>query len=585
MSVFKSFLVAMVALAAAATSAAAQFSTSTFGGGANAVPSFVPQFGGMQTTSPMTIGRPVNGAAAAAQAAAAAAIGAADTQPNSPHNHMQLHGLAGYNATGIVAGTGSLNFTTTWTPNSAGQTPDLDTHVLLAPGYGPYTVSGGQSPFGVNTATRPWPYGSAEFERNVYYVQPTIAFAGATATFSGDVDGSTTLTGNCARSGGACEEVRITGTVPGGEYRQDTYRPLARPGTPANPSGAGSTYQTTVWATPGVVVDSVTVNGVRQFANQLGDFRTAAMSGSLLTDTGRSPEVVVNVRNVSPHAEGALSGSRWVRGQQSSLGRPIRARATAGASDQSDGSRVAVVASRNVSQRSHAPLAAITPPGIPAPQPSPGPDVPLSLPSPFKQWLPAVYGTVQDNAASIAFDITEGVANINALVNAAKVLTRAKNLYQPELSVIAESKDAERALNGILLSPRTSKAANLLERGKVLAIGTSRIAKVADFIPAAIEGYSEGSYKGAALAVAMHADNFAAATVANSAGAAATAAGVVAVAAIIGTTLPVATVTTLAVIGGIAVSLAASELYDGSALDKWLNTKVDQDAAGPAGPQ
>lgn len=315
MSVFKSFLFAMVALAAAATSAAAQFSTSTFGGGANAVPSFVPQFGGMQTTSPMTIGRPVNGAAAAAQAAAAAAIGAADTQPNSPHNHMQLHGLAGYNATGIVAGTGSLNFTTTWTPNSAGQTPDLDTHVLLAPGYGPYTVSGGQSPFGVNTATRPWPYGSAEFERNVYYVQPTIAFAGATATFSGDVDGSTTLTGNCARSGGACEEVRITGTVPGGEYRQDTYRPLARPGTPANPSGAGSTYQTTVWATPGVVVDSVTVNGVRQFANQLGDFRTAAMSGSLLTDTGRSPEVVVNVRNVSPHAEGALQGNQWVRGQ------------------------------------------------------------------------------------------------------------------------------------------------------------------------------------------------------------------------------------------------------------------------------
>jgi hypothetical protein len=277
----------------------------------------------MQTTTPMTIGRPVNGAAIAAQAAADAANGSPDTQPNSPHNHMQWHGLAGYNGTGITAGTGSLNFTTTWTPNSAGQTPDLDTHVLLAPGYGPYTVSGGQSPFGVNTATRPWPYGSAEFERNVYYVQPTITFAGATATFSGDVDGSTTLTGNCARSGGACEEVRITGTVPGGEYRQDTYRPLARPLSPANPSGTGSTYQTTVWATPGVVIDSVTVNGVRQFANQLGDFRTAAMSGSLLTDTGRSPEVVVNVRNVSPHAEGALSGSQWVRGQLSSLARPI----------------------------------------------------------------------------------------------------------------------------------------------------------------------------------------------------------------------------------------------------------------------
>jgi hypothetical protein len=306
--------VVSAALALVIGPAEAQFTTSTFGGGGNTVPSFVPQFGGMQTTTPMTIGRSVNGAAAA-QAAAEAASGAADTQPNSPHNHMQWHGLTGYNGTGIAAGTGSLNFTTTWTENSAGQTPDLDSHVLLAPGYGPYTVSGGQSPFGVNTATRPWPYGSAEFERNVYYVQPTITFAGATATFSGDVDGSTTLTGNCARSGGACEEVRITGTVPGGEYRQDTYRPLARPSTPANPSGVGSTYQTTVWATPGVVIDSVTVNGVRQYANQLGDFRTAAMSGSLLTDTGRSPEVVVNVRNVSPHAEGTLSGSQWVRGQ------------------------------------------------------------------------------------------------------------------------------------------------------------------------------------------------------------------------------------------------------------------------------
>ena len=102
-------------------------------------------------------------------------------QASSPHNHVQNHGFTPPNTTGVPAGSGSLNFTTTWTPNSSGQTPDIDTHVLLPAGNAPYTVSNGQNPVGVNTPTRPWPLGSAEFPRNVYYVQPTISFNGATA--------------------------------------------------------------------------------------------------------------------------------------------------------------------------------------------------------------------------------------------------------------------------------------------------------------------------------------------------------------------------------------------------------------------
>lgn len=223
------------------------------------------------------------------------------------HDHgCRYHGAAAHNSTGVQASPdGSLNFTTTWTPNASSQTPDLDAHVLLQDGAGPYTVTGGSSPIGVNTPFRPWAHGTPQFERNVYYVQPTITYNGgaAQATFSGDVHAGSP-SGNCALTGsGICEEVRILGDIPDGDTHQQTYRPTNVPGDPPNPSGVGSTYVTQIWSTPGYVIDKVTVGGTEVFADHRGIYNSGA-GNTILTDTTSSPEVVVTGRQVSVHAEG-----------------------------------------------------------------------------------------------------------------------------------------------------------------------------------------------------------------------------------------------------------------------------------------
>jgi hypothetical protein len=229
-------------------------------------------------------------------------------QTNRPRaaQHQTLGSHAQYHGFGVVSN--SLNFSTSWTPNSAGQVPDLDTHVLLPAAVGGYTVVGGQSPLGVNTPHRPWAFGTLEFERNVYYVQPTISFNGTTATaqISQDVDGKVSSSGTCSRGGSFCEQVSVTGKIPTGVYTQQTYRPLASPADPVpNFPSTGSTFQTEVWTTralvgPGIIVDSVTVGGVPQPMIKRPDgslsVRTAAMGGALMNDKDQSAQIIVNAR-------------------------------------------------------------------------------------------------------------------------------------------------------------------------------------------------------------------------------------------------------------------------------------------------
>jgi hypothetical protein len=234
----------------------------------------------------------------------------AATTINRPRaaQHQTLGSHAQYHGFGVVSN--SLNFSTSWTLNSAGQIPDLDTHVLLPDviGSSSPTVIGGLSPNGINTPHRPWPLGSTEFPRNVYYVHPTITFNNDTATarISQDVDGKVSSSGTCARGGSICEQVSVTGKIPTGIYTQQTYRPLASPADPVpNFASTGSTFQTEVWTTralvgPGIIVDSVTVGGVLQPMTKRPDgslsVRTAAMGGALANDTDKSAQIVVNAR-------------------------------------------------------------------------------------------------------------------------------------------------------------------------------------------------------------------------------------------------------------------------------------------------
>lgn len=239
---------------------------------------------------------------------------------NSAHTyHADVQGQRSYNQTGVAATAPTLNFTTQWTTNASGQTPDLDTHVLLPAGNAPYTVVNPQNPVGVNTPHRPWPLGSPEFPRNVYYVQPQINFSGGSAKISADVEGINRTVGTCVYGGGACEEVRISSTnatastLPSGAtnvYKQQTYRPIAFPSPPPNASGAGSTYRTYVWASPGIMIDSIKVGGTQVLAASqvVNAFTSPQMSGTLTADTQTSPEIEVTIRNVPVHAEGVREG-------------------------------------------------------------------------------------------------------------------------------------------------------------------------------------------------------------------------------------------------------------------------------------
>jgi hypothetical protein len=243
--------------------------------------------------------------------------------------HAQYHGF------GVVSN--SLNFSTSWTANNSGQIPDLDTHVLLPAGVGATAISPGNPNGGSNTPYRPWGVGTAEFSRNVYRVQPnfTLNTGTASARLSQDVDGKNVTSGGCARGGSICEQVSITGNVPGGTYIQQTYRTLAGFSDPIpNFSGVGSSFQTQVWTTralagPGIIVDNVTVGGIPQLIIKRPDgtlsVATAAMGGTILNDTGRSAEVVVNTR--ASFARGIASdqvGKQVLEGPKSGVkGMPV----------------------------------------------------------------------------------------------------------------------------------------------------------------------------------------------------------------------------------------------------------------------
>ncbi len=254
-----------------------------------------------------------------------------------------------------------------------------------------------------------------------------------------------------------------TGKVPAGEYRQQTYRPVAAPGQPANYAGVGSGFQTMVWSTGSFVIDKVTVGGVRQYANQRGDFATSAMGGALTVDKTKSAEIVVTGRNLAQHSQGVRLPHSEI---DAAVSRSLREVYFSGKKSATNGALAAALLSVDTAQHSY--HAATTP-------------------LPAQVTRSAVVEAYIADYGSNLIGLAGGGASLNGMYAAAKVLQRAGALHIDKLSKIVQAADIDQAIKYSEL--KSGAARGLLQGGKFVGDIALGAGLIADSAPGAFEGY------------------------------------------------------------------------------------------------